>query len=1090
MLNIYRASAGSGKTFQLTKNYIFLLFDAFKNTDHPHRRIMAVTFTNKATDEMKSRILMELHSLYRGEKSDYRAELTKKYLQDEANVNLQAGKILIHILHDYSSFSISTIDKFFQQVIRTFAREIGVNGGYNLELDTETTLQQAVDNLFLELSGDDNKQLLDWLTRFAEEQVEQSANWNIQKEIIKLGKEIFKENFQHKAEETSIKLHDKHYLNEYLQKLRRIKSGFEKKVTDEADTTLHLLEIHGLEPDYFSRKMMHKTLNDLKNGNYEVKSTFQNYAENPENCYTKAQKPHIKAAIETAFHSGLKSQLDKILELVQTEIIHYNTANLILKHINTLGIMSDLAMQIKKITSDQNIMLISDTNLLLNKIIDNSDTPFVYERTGLNINHFMIDEFQDTSVLQWKNFKPLISNSVAANNYNMVVGDVKQSIYRWRNSDWKLLDEEVEHDFASDRLRTESLTTNWRSDKNIIEFNNAFFTQAAKLLQIKLNENLDQVNSADSELEALRHRIIHAYSDVNQQISPKAAEGHVKFEFIAQDENEEGWKKESLNRIPALLEDLADRGYKPSDVAFLVRKNSEEAEIINYLLSYKNSGNAREGYSYDIVGNEGLMLASSASVNFILAVLKLMANPNDSVQRTILNYEYLRGRRQQNESSAIAGCFDSAVNIPVFSTLFSTEENEFLARSRQNSLYNLVENLIEVFGIQQWHQETVFLQAFQDVIFKFVNSRNADLNSFLIWWENNGASQSIATPENQNSFRIMTIHKSKGLDFKVVIMPFCDWFLDAAKNPPLLWCQTDVEPYNEFPLLPIDYSSRLVNSIFQKEYFNEQMHQYIDNLNMAYVAFTRARNELICFAPQSKNEVPIEIAKMASLSQLILNGISLDQTTDTNQISLAENYSPETNSFEIGKPCNAIYTVKPAESEMRQMKDYPISDSRNRLRIKHSDRDYWLTGQHLTDSRLNYGTIMHEILKKIVTRSDEDKAINEMIVSGKITEQESEMIRTEMTKFWNMPETTAWFDPHAKILNETSILLPTGEQYRPDRLILRDNKAIIVDYKFGDEIKKSHTLQVASYENIIRQMGYKTETYLCYVSLNKVVSLS
>ena len=336
----------------------------------------------------------------------------------------------------------------------------------------------------------------------------------------------------------------------------------------------------------------------------------------------------------------------------------------------------------------------------------------------------------------------------------------------------------------------------------------------------------------------------------------------------------------------------------------------------------------------------------------------------------------------------------------------------------------------------------------------------------------------------------MTIHKSKGLDFKVVIMPFCDWFLDAAKNPPLLWCQADTEPFNEFPLLPIDYSSRLVNSIFQKDYFNEQMHQYIDNLNMAYVAFTRARNELLCFAPQPKNEVPIEIAKMASLSQLILNGISLDQTADTNQISLAENYSPETNSFEIGKPCNAVYTVKPAENELRQMNDYPITDSRNRLKIKHSSRDYWLAGQTMEESRLNYGTIMHDILKKIVTRSDEDKAINEMIVSGKITELESEMIRTEMTKFWNMPETAAWFDPLAKILNETSILLPTGEQYRPDRLILMDNKAVIVDYKFGDEILKSHELQIVNYENIIRQMGYQTETYLCYVSLNKVVTLS
>ncbi|MBP1664323.1 MAG: UvrD/REP helicase, partial [Bacteroidetes bacterium] len=482
------------------------------------------------------------------------------------------------------------------------------------------------------------------------------------------------------------KLHDREFLQSYLQKLRKIKIDFEKKVMDEADATLHLLEIHGLEPEYFSRQMMHKTLTNLKNGIFEIKSTFQKYAESPQNCYTKSQKPHIKTAIENAYQSGLKEQLDRIQMLIQTDIINYNTANLILKHINTLGIMSDLAMQIKKITSEQNIMLISDTNLLLNKIIDNSDTPFVYERTGLNISHFMIDEFQDTSVLQWKNFKPLISNSIATNNYNMVVGDVKQSIYRWRNSDWKLLDEQVGRDFSADSIKNKHLETNWRSDKNIIDFNNAFFSIASKLLQVKFNEKLENSNYHDEALEPLKLKIKHAYHDIDQVISGKAADGHVRFEFIGQNDTEEKWKEKSLQRIPRLLEELTDQGYKPSDVALLVRKNDQEAEIVQYLLSYKKSEYAREGYSYDIVGNEGLLLSSSASVSFILAVLRLMANPNDSVQQTILNYEYLRGRKQFSESEAIAACFSSAGNTSEFSALFSDEENDFLSNSMLRKL--------------------------------------------------------------------------------------------------------------------------------------------------------------------------------------------------------------------------------------------------------------------------------------------------------------------------------------------------------------------------------------------------------------------
>ena len=1088
MLNIYRASAGSGKTYQLTKEYIRLLFSA-NGRDNAHRSIMAVTFTNKATDEMKSRILTELYNLYKGKESDYRPELMKEYSLDENEVNLRAGKILFNILHDFSSFSISTIDKFFQQVIRAFAREIGVNGGYNLELDKDNTLLQAVDNLFLELSGEDNKLLLEWMTRFAEEQVEQSASWNIQKEINNLGQEIFKENYQHKAAETSMKMHDRNFLEEYLQKIRKIKSDFEIKVSESARDSWNIITSHGLSNDDFSGKKIEGLLKKLQNKNYELSATLLKFADDVTNCWTKKTPQPTKDAIQSAYDNGLGDNLKKIIRLLSEDIIYYNTANLILKHINTLGIMSDLAMQIKKITSEQNIMLISDTNLLLNKIIDNSDTPFVYERTGLNISHFMIDEFQDTSVLQWKNFKPLISNSIAANNYNMVVGDVKQSIYRWRNSDWKLLDEQVGRDFSADSIKNEHLDTNWRSDKNIIDFNNAFFSIASKLLQVKFNEKFDSSNFHDEALEPLKLKIKHAYHDIDQVISGKAADGHVRFEFIGQDDSEEKWKEKSLQRIPRLLEELTDQGYKPSDVAFLVRKNDQEAEIVQYLLSYKKSEYAREGYSYDIVGNEGLLLSSSASVSFILAVLRLMANPNDSVQQTILNYEYLRGRKQFSESEAIAACFSSAGNTSEFSALFSDEENDFLSNSRQNSLYYLIENLISVFEIRQWHNESVFLQAFQDVVFRFVNSKNADLNSFLIWWDSNGDKQYISTPENQNSFRIMTIHKAKGLDFKVVIIPFCDWPLDAAKTPPLMWCQTDIEPFNEFPLIPVDFSSNLVNSIFQKEYYSELMHQYIDSLNMAYVAFTRARNEMICLAPLPKNGTPMETAKISSLSELLFSSFLVDDVADSKHIVLSEKYSSDDFLFEIGKPEKAVYKEKPKDAELRQMNDYPIADSRDRLKIKHNSTEYWLSEQNLTESRLNYGTVMHEILKKIVTRNDEEKAIHEMLVSGKINKNESEYIREEFQKFWNLPETEHWFDESAEILNETTILLPSGENYRPDRVMLKGNKAVIIDYKFGDQILKTHIRQISNYEKIIQQMGFEAESYLCYVSLNKIIRL-
>ena len=590
MLNIYRASAGSGKTYRLTQDYIHLLFDPKK--ERAHRRILAVTFTNKATDEMKTRILKELHALSQGSTSDYREGLMAKFHLDEEAVNVRAKHILTNILHDYSSFSISTIDRFFQQVIRSFARDIGVHGGYNLELDNTTTLEQSVDNLFLDLSKDENKQLLQWLTAYAEERIEQSENWNMRSNIMDLGKEIFKESYQHKAEDTNRKLHEREFLTNYRKSLREIKTTFETKVKQTATEGLNIMARNGLMHDDFAYKTT-SAFEKLAKGKLEISNRFIGFADDVTNCYTKSKPQDIKSAIESAYNTGLGSCFRQIVELMSVDIVTYNSAVMVLKHINTLGILSDLAVQIKKLTDEQNTMLISDSNMLLNKIIDNSDTPFVYEKTGITIDNFMIDEFQDTSTLQWKNFHPLMSNSLAAGKFNLVVGDVKQSIYRWRNSDWKLLDEQILTDFRPEQIHEENLETNWRSDKNIIDFNNSFFHRAASLLQSKLNENLQAVLSIYPALEALTNKIEHAYANIHQQTSPKAGTGRVEVSFIERDENEDGWKAESLNRLPAMLEELQSRGYRPADICILVRKNDEEQKVIHRLLNYKTTAEAK-----------------------------------------------------------------------------------------------------------------------------------------------------------------------------------------------------------------------------------------------------------------------------------------------------------------------------------------------------------------------------------------------------------------------------------------------------------------------------------------------------------------
>jgi ATP-dependent exoDNAse (exonuclease V) beta subunit len=1087
MLNIYRASAGSGKTYRLTQDYIHLLFDPKK--ERAHRRILAVTFTNKATDEMKSRILKELHALAQGEKSDYRAGLIHKFKMDEKSVDEKAKHILITILHDYSSFSISTIDKFFQQVIRSFARDIGVHGGYNLELDSNSTLEQSVDNMFLDLSKDENKQLLHWLTAYAEERIEQSENWNMRANIMDLGKEIFKESYQHKAEDTNKKLHEREFLSNYRKNLRQIKSDFETKIKLTASEGLRIMARNGLSHEDFSYKTTN-VFEKIINGKFEVSNRFISFADDVTNCYTKTKPQNIKNIIENAYQNGLQQCFLQIIELLHIDIIAYNSAILVLKHINTLGILSDLAVQIKKLTDEQNTMLISDTNLLLNRIIDNSDAPFVYEKTGIHIENFMIDEFQDTSTLQWKNFYPLVSNSLAAGKFNLVVGDVKQSIYRWRNSDWKLLDEQIMNDFRPEQIHVENLETNWRSDRNIVDFNNSFFYRATQLLQNKLNDNLKDILSVYPQLEVLTNKIEHAYANIHQKTSPNAALGHVQINLINTDETDDGWKSESLKRLPLVLEKLQNQGYRADDICILVRKNEEEQQVIHKLLNYKTTPEAKVDICYDIMGNEGLMIASAASIRFILGVLKLFVNPTDSIQQTIVDYEYARGRQNKNENEALNACFSliSKSEKKEFSSLFSEAENNELFSLQHSSLFDMVEKIIALFGVGSWHNEAVFVQAFQDVVFRFSNNKTADLNSFLSWWKKNGEKQCISTPNNQNAMRIMTVHKSKGLDFKVVVMPFCDWEVDSRMRN-ILWCEPKVSPFNELPLLPIEYGSKLGKSIFADTYFDEQMHQYIDCLNVAYVAFTRAKNELICFAPAPKKEID-GLEKINTLSALFATCFQIDTpNADKEIISLTASYNNNNQVFELGESTIAIYKDKPNMDIDEKLNNYFSVSSTSRLRIRHQSLDYLLENSQLTDSQLNYGIIMHDILRQINHKSDQPKAIDNLIRSGRISEEESKIVIDELQHFWNLPEIENWFASENNVFNETTILTHEGEQYRPDRVVIRGNEATIIDYKFGNNESEKYLQQVKKYMQLIAEMGYQTNGFVCYVTLRKVESI-
>lgn len=1090
MLTVYRASAGSGKTFRLTGEYIRLLFREDPEY-YPHRSILAVTFTNKATEEMKSRIILELHKLATNQPSPYLSELTALYRQlTEEQIRVRAGKILNAILHDYSAFSISTIDKFFQQVIRAFAREIGVHGGYALELDQTPVLEQAVDNLFVDLSTDENKQLLDWLTAYAEEKIEASENWNMRSDIMSMGMQLFAESYQAQAEAVHEKLHDRTFLKNFRGELNTIITDFNNDLKRIGEQALELMDNAGLKPENFkggsrSQMKVFEKISTSTNDEPKLSDTFRSMAGAVEECYSKTTPADISGAITHIYYNGLQDLMQELIQRVDTGIIYVNTARLIKKHLNTLGILSDLSVQIKKLTNDQNTMLIADSNLLLHKVIDNSDAPFIYEKTGLRIHHFMIDEFQDTSVMQWQNFLPLISNSLAAGDDNLVVGDVKQSIYRWRNSDWKLLDRQIYNDFTPSQLKNESLSTNYRSDRQIVDFNNEIFSRMAKHMQQMLNTNVEPLLSELPELSPLTSIIDNAYADVAQHTKPDTGEGLVRFSFIDKNEGEDSWKENSLRQLTALVEDLQHRGYKPSDIAILVRSNNDAQLVIENLLNYKTQPEALADCSYDIIGNEGLFISSASSVRFLTALLHLFVYPDDTVQQTIVTYEYGRGQLGLSDNEALAAFFRKSpeTETSLLCPLFTPEENDELLKLRQLSLFEICEQLIHRYQLADWHGEAIFLQAFQDVIFNYSKGKSADLNSFLQWWDENGINKTIPMPENEQAMRIMTIHKSKGLDFKVVVMPFCEWDF-VGKQKPLIWCTTDKEPFSQLPLLPVEFSSKLGQSVFANQYYSELMHTYIDNLNVAYVAFTRARNEMHCFCklPKQLKDGSITVNSLSSLLYTLLQ--------DTTNPFGDGKYDDATQTFSVGIDKRVLKQSDSQKSEEHPTSNtYPVELLNNRLRIRHRIHNFNREETEITENPIDYGNLMHEIFSELQAPGMYQHLVDRLIQQGRITASESRIIINDLEAFGQLPEVKLWFDPQMKVLNETTIITPTGALYRPDRVVLNGQHAKVVDYKFGSTEHSQHIRQVEHYAGLLQEMGYSCAGYLCYVKLKKVVTV-
>lgn len=1062
MLTIYRASAGAGKTHKLTGEYLLLLF----SQPGAYKRILAVTFTNKATDEMKGRIVEELYNLASGHKSDYVDMLSEAYKMDEEQVRSQAKKILITILHDYSAFNISTIDKFFQQTMRAFTREIGLQGGYGIEMDQDLVLSDAVDRLLAGLENPENKELLGWMLRFAEDKIEGGGEWNLRRDIMSLGSEVFKESYKAFSDELLSDIKDKKALEDYKTSLFKIIKSVEKEVRDIASEAKEIMNRHSLLPMDFkggSRSPMCLFDKWAKGEMKPPTATFAGLEDNASAYTTKTTPEDKKSAIMSAFSAGLNDCVKRMVARFDN-LTHYYTANEIVRYYYTLGILADISRNIAEYREEKNVMLIADTTELLSKVIDGSNAPFIYEKTGTRIDNYMIDEFQDTSGMQWRNFKPLVEESVSNNRDNLIVGDVKQSIYRFRNSDWKLLDEQVAKDFADDVVREETLKDNWRSCRNIVSFNNSFFTAAPFLLQDLYNNNIETSSLSDEEKALYNTRLMSAYKKSYQRVPApfRNKDGHVRVEFVQSDDNGE-WKEKVLERLPEHLEKLQDNGFELRDIAILVRTNMEGAAVAEALMAYKDS-HPESPYKYDIISDDALFVSRSFVIRFMMQMLRHINNPGDDACRRIALFSY------------------RIVSSHWERTDFTDIELEELQRISSLPLYEMVESVYRLFMPYFPVNEQVFVQAFLDMVAEYSGKESADLSRFIKWWDERGYRKTIATPDAQNAIRIMTVHKSKGLGFKAVIVPFCDWEIDHKPTKPVvLWCHPKEAPFNNLHLVPVRYGQVLAGTIFASDYFKEKLHAYIDNLNTLYVAFTRSKEELIVMAPIPKKpgEAP------SSISGLLWNVLDC-HIPDTAEGEKLEDinvfFDKEKALFEMGDWWKT--SQKTGSSEMKELPIRPVCSvsSDNRLHLRLHGKGFFFN-----DERRKHGTLMHEILSAVRTSADIERAVEYYRLSGVISGEESGELIARLHKLLEKTEVASWYDGEAKVLNEVEILAGKGLSKRPDRVMIYPDKVVIVDYKFGEKEEKKYHTQVRNYIKLIHKMGYQNvEAYIWYVELDKI----
>jgi ATP-dependent exoDNAse (exonuclease V) beta subunit len=1073
IFSVYRSSAGSGKTRTLAKEFLKL---ALRYKADYFKHILAVTFTNKASQEMKDRILAYLDDFSKGNQNELALELQEELKLDPQTFQQHSQAVQAGILHQYAQFSISTIDAFFQKVIRSFTRESGLIGDYRLEVDHDAILEEVIDNLIDELGT--NKELTEWVVEFAKENLENERAWDVRFSLIEFAREIFREEFKAIEDELSQTTADVSIFRKIKEKLWSTKNFFIDQVSKPAKEFFRILESNGWTIEDFSYKRGSGLLGFFNQFAFEtnlskyetIGGRILNYFDgNPANWPNK-KSPHSKAILQAAEQSFVPI-VSRILAEYSEHFERALSAEVALKNLYVFGLIADIARKLKEYKSENNVMLLADAPKFLNGVISDSDTPFIYEKVGSFYRNYLIDEFQDTSGMQWKNFQPLITNSLDQGYPGLVVGDVKQAIYRWRGGDLNLLQNEIVARIGEDRVNVRELDRNFRSSKAVVSFNNALFKTAADIVALETGESISK----------------EAYTDVSQEIF-KTDAGFVEVRFLRPEPTEEkknlfsaddaesvqessNWIEMALDQLPGMMEDLQLRGVRLKEIAILVRRNDEGQRIATQLLHYKNSGKAKEGCRYDVVSNESLRIDGASSVNLLLGALRYLLNADDSIARAQLGYEFARlhePERSMPEVFAVANLATFENNLP---KSFTSQK----AYLKKLPLIELTETLIHLFDLGKQKGELVYLQAFQDLVLEFYNRERNDLGAFLDWWEINRKKKSVQIAGEVDAAQILTIHKSKGLQFKYVIIPFCSWSMDHESfRAPNLWVKSDQGPFKEMGNLPVKYGRILEQTYFADDYRKEFTKTYLDNLNLLYVAFTRAELGLMVTAPHP------DVRGKGTVANLLYNSIQGSQELNVKWNEALSVY--KSGEWSISK------TEERMRSESLSLDHYVSTLWRDKLVIRQTGSSYFEQTDEAR-AKINYGIHTHAVLSRMKYADELESTLKQILLEGLITDEAVDTTRKQLLDLFALGDVASWFSRDWKVQTEVPIILPGGDESRLDRLIYNGKTAIVIDYKTG-ELRKGDNGQVLAYQQTLREMNFvDVKGYLIYLRNNQVVEV-